>query len=786
MKASLRWLHDHLDLSGVSVPELADLLTFAGIEVEGVTAVPDQVVVARIESFERHPDADKLSVCRVDDGSPERRQIVCGAKNFQAGDHVPLALPGARLGSMEIRVGKLRGVESHGMLCSARELGLAEESDGLLILPRETAPGTPLTSLYAPVLDLEITPNRPDLLSHLGLARELAALTARKLKRPAVYAATLSPRNAKPSEIAWADAESCPFYSARVIRGVKVGPSPEWLQEKLRAVGLRPIHNVVDVTNFLLLEMGQPLHAFDLGKIHGAARIRRAMPGEAFSALDGRRYALGAEDCVIADSRSVLALGGVMGGEDSGVTESTTDILLEAAYFAPAAIRRTAHRLGLHTDSSYRFERGVDPAQILGASEEAVRLILELAGGTADSRPATVGRVPETAFTVPLDNRRCRRLLGHALPAPRIRRILSSLGLAASPDGWKIPSYRLDLRRPIDLVEEVARVHGLDDLPARLQAPSVPVSKADLEHDFRRALRVRLRDLGFHECQTIKLISEDQLGHDLASQHRGLGPLRVKNPMTEPHAVLRPGLVPSLLRIAAHNVRMGEADLKLFETGTVFAATPKGQAVELQQLGLLVTGAREPASWQEARPESMDFPALRGVLESLCPRATVELHPVKDARLLVAVEIRIGGTGVGLAGLVPPAVGRALDLAQPVLVAEISLRKLQAATETPARFTPLPRFPAVTRDVAIEAPADLPAQAVVDFFRQAGEPLLESYRLFDVFSDPTGQKLPADRKSLAWSLVYRDAGGTLESSRVDEIHRKLLERLRAALPVGFR
>ena len=786
MKASLSWLNDHLDLSGKSIDELSALLTAAGIEVEGIESVPGNVVVARIESSQRHPDADKLSVCQVNDGGTALRQIVCGAKNYAPGDHVPLALPGAQIGEMVIKSGKLRGVESQGMLCSARELGLSEDATGLLILSRDIPTGTPLETIYPPVFDLEITPNRSDLLSHLGLARELAALTGQRLKRASTYQTMIESRAAKASELALSDRETCPFYSARIIRGVKVGPSPSWLQEKLLAVGLRPINNVVDLTNYILMEMGQPLHAFDLGKLKGGIRVRRAAEGESFAALDGKTYPLSPEDCVIADAKSVLALGGVMGGEASGVTEATTDILLEAAYFTTSAIRRTAHRLGIHSDSSYRFERGVDPDQVLAASEAATRLILELAGGKAEPLPAVIGQPPSSSFVVPMEIAYCRRLIGAPLSAGQIGKILKSLGLRKEPAGWSIPSYRLDLRRPIDLVEEVARVHGLDGIPGQVAAPFSPPSRADLDYDFRRNLRTRLSHLGFQECQTIKLVSEAQLGHDVATQHRNLKPLRVKNPMTEPHTFLRPGLLPALLRIAAHNVRMGSPDLRLFEMGTVFVASPKGQPIELQHLALLTTGRWEPISWRAPRPDLIDFPELRAFLEQVAAGRPVDLVPVSDPRLLVATEIKVGDVTVGLGGMLHPATARSLDLEQPVLVAELNLKKLMGAVEKPSRFTPLPRFPSSSRDVAIEAPSSLPSQDIADFFRRSGEEFLESFRLFDVFVDPTGTKLPVDRKSLAWSLTYRDPAGTMETGKVDEIHRRVLERLKSALPVTFR
>ncbi|MFT5465065.1 MAG: phenylalanyl-tRNA synthetase beta chain [Verrucomicrobiales bacterium] len=785
MKVSLNWLNDHLDLSDKSIDEMADLLTFAGIEVEGIQQLPAELVVAEVKSSDPHPGADKLSVCQVDDGSDSPRQIVCGAKNYKVGDKVPLALPGAKFGDYEINEGELRGVESRGMMCSAKELNLSDDADGLMILPNDLKPGTPMREVYPPVYEIEVTPNRPDQLSHLGIGRELGALLGQRIRKKSHDKIKTPTRPAKPDEIKISDTETCPFYTGRIIRGVKVKPSPAWLQEKLNSVGLRPINNLVDITNYVLMEMGQPLHVFDLAKLDGGIHVRRAAAGEKFLALDGETYELSDVDCVIGDSKEPHAIGGVMGGEDSGVTETTTDILLEAAYFTPSFIRRTSHRLLLHSDSSYRFERGVDPAQVLGASELAAKLIKKLAKGTADEEILIAGELPETEFTVPLDNKHVCRLIGHDLSNKEIADILKSLGLKKKKDGWEIPTWRLDLRRSVDLIEEVARVYGLDRLESKQIAPFASTSKSDRDFDFRRQVRQHLTRVGFCECQTIKMISESQLADDVVTQHRNMTPIRVKNPMTDTHSILRPGLTPSLIRIAEHNVRMGLSSLRLFEIGTTFIANPKGMAIEQPHLALLFTGAREDAAWQQPKPDLADIHAMRGVLESLCGRP-VTFKPVKDERLLLAAEISIGKTKVGLAGQLWPKRTRELDLDQPVIVAELTLKKLASALSEPARFTELPKFPAITRDVAIEAPAELTNQEIADFFGSTGQQLLESFALFDVFADPSGEKLAADRKSLAYSLTYRDLGGTLESATVDAAHAEILDGLKKTLPVQFR
>jgi len=799
MKFSLKWLNDHLDLSDHSLEDLDSLLTFAGVEVEGIQSLGvdiDKLVVGKILSSDKHPDADKLSVCKVDDGSGTPRQIVCGAKNYKVGDNVPLALPGCTLGeNFTIKEGKLRGVESHGMLCAAGEIGLVDKEDGLLILDADAKPGTPVGDLFEndTLLELEVTPNRPDLLSHLGMARETAALTGKPLKGPVAHnESTTATTKASDGQIKISAPESCPFYTGRWIRGVKVGPSPAWLCEKLEAIGLRPINNIVDITNYVLMEMGQPLHAFDLAKLDGGIDVRLAAEGEKFLALDGETYPLEAGDLVIADASKALAIGGVMGGEDSGVTETTTDVLLEAAYFTPSVVRRTSRRLTLHSDSSYRFERGVDPTQVAGASDLATGLILELAGGTADENLIVCGEAPATPAPVSLDRDDVRKLMGHPIEDSEIDRILTSLGLELATRGgneWNIPSYRLDLPRPVDLIEEVARVFGFGPLESRTVARFSPASKADALYDFTRQLQLRLAGLGFSECRHIKLISDTQLADDVATQHRGMSEVRLKNPLNDEQNIMRPGLIPGLLATAERNVRMGNTSLRLFEVGRVFTMTPKGDEIEHEHIGLLVSGETSARSWHDPRPDDLGLFDLRGALENLAAPATVTLHPVDDPRLMLASQIEIGGQKkLGLVGVLPPSRARELGIDAPVIVAELNLKKLSAALCTGVTAEPLPRFPAISRDIALEAPAGLSNLEIANFFHKISseEALLVASEMFDRFVDPSGEKLAADRKSITWSLTYRSPDRTLESAEVDAAHQKILEKLKKALPVEFR
>jgi phenylalanyl-tRNA synthetase beta chain len=805
MLISLNWLSDHLDLTGLSVADLSQLLTFAGVEVEGIEhkgVASDRVVVAQILEFAPHPDADKLSVCRVDGGQGAPLQIVCGAKNFQAGDKVPLALEGAVLpGDFTIKKGKLRGVESQGMMCSGKELGLGDDHEGLLILPPEAPVGRPLGEYLGSdtLVEIEVTPNRPDLLSHFGLARELAALHGVAIRETPAPASSeiLSSSGGSGTLSVELHSPSCPYYTARVIRGVKVGPSPAWLKNKLESIGLRPINCVVDVTNYVLHDLGQPLHAFDLARVHGSLVVRSAADGEMFQALDGKPYALNTQDLVIADSAKGLALAGVMGGEDSGVTEATTDVLLESAYFLPSGVRRTSRRLGISSDSSYRFERGVDPAMVEQASARATALIVELAGGVAREPLVVAGAAPVLTAEVALAGDHVRRLLGSTLSDADIANILRRLGLvetnpAAPASGsitWSIPSYRQDLRRPVDLIEEVARVAGLDGIPARTMAHFAPPGAEDASYDFLMVLKSRLAALGWYEARTIKLLSSAQLADALGFDRRRVEPLALKNPLSEDHTHVRPSLVPGLLAAAAHNLRQGAAALRFFEAGTVFASSsnPKTGSAEAQALAILLSGPHVPGSWLKKSPYNTDLFDLRGAIESFIGHPDVRLKKIDHPLLVLAAEVSVAGKVIGLAGQVRPARVRELDATAPVFVAEFNLAALERLLSSPRRYAEIPRFPASCRDVALEVPSDFSHGQIDDFFaRQIKEPLLSEVTLFDVFADPEGVKLPQDRKSLAYSLTYRDPARTLESKEVDAAHRRVVETLTRALPVSVR
>lgn len=800
MKVSLDWLSEHVDVSGLNTEELSDLLTFAGVEVEEIeeTRIHENVVVAEVLEKDAHPDADKLSVCKVRHADGES-QIVCGAKNFQVGDKVPLALPGTVMPSgLKIKKGKLRGVESQGMMCSGGELGIPSDVDGLLILDSNSDVGAKINSLFPADtrLTIEVTPNRPDWLSHLGLAREVAAVTARELKSDPIPKSTSPTRTATDDEVKIDDDCACPYYTARRIAGVKVGPSPEWLQGRLESVGLRPINNIVDITNFVLMELGQPLHAFDVAKLDGGIHVRTARDGEKLVALDGETYELAASDTVIADAKKALAIGGVMGGEDSGVTEASTDILLESAYFHPPTIRKTSHRLTLSSDSSYRFERGVDPQQVLAASDLAVRLILEIAGGEADAEIQVAGAPPTLVNEVELDHTRCRKLLGADISDERMVEILASLGLEktslnAGISTWKIPSYRLDLPRTVDLIEEIARIYGLDNIPSAGKALTALPRPEDKRYDLVMRLKRRLCSLGFCETPTLSMVSEPQVASAVAGHSRTAVPIR--NPLGIDYKMMRTTLLSGvavnelssgLLNVASRNANLGSPTARLFEVGSVYSE--KG---EEPLVGMLIAGDANDISWMTPRPRSLSVHDMRGIVEALVPGVELTMELVDDEHLPLAADLSVKLSGnmtlLGRIGQCAPKLSRDIGY-DVVLVAELRLQTIEKLLAKPAAFQEISPYPAITRDVAMEIDAAVPNQTVSDFFRNYKENLLESCNLFDVFSDPTGEKLDVSKKSLAYSLTYRSSTKTLEAKTVDKAHAKVLKALQDKLGVAIR
>ena len=798
MKFSVNWLREFVELPA-STDELSDLLTFAGVEIEGVEERGgnlDNVVVAQIRESVQHPNADRLSVCQVDDGSGTNRQIVCGAKNYKVGDKVPLALPGAALpNGLKIKASKLRGVESQGMLCSPSELKVSEDSDGLLILGADAPIGAPFASLYQPdaILDVEITPNRPDLLSYVGLAREIAALTGKALQQPGGTGAVPSDRGddtavVPPTHVARETvtitaSRECPFYSARRIDNITVGPSPSWLRAKLEASGIRAINNIVDVTNYVMLEIGQPLHAFDADKLEGAINVRLAAPGEKFLALDGKTYQLSERDLMIADQARAVAIGGVMGGEDTGVTNTTRNVLLEAAYFLPSSIRRTARTLNLPSDASYRFERGVDPGMTLRASARATELIQQIAGGTPAAEISVAGAPLDRPSDVSLRYERCNELLGVIVPAQQVDSILQQFGLtrtsggAADASTWAIPSHRRDLQREVDLIEEVVRAYGIDKIAPRHRSRFTPQSEADRAADLQSVLRQRLVALGLFEARTSALISRA----DATTSARGA--VDLKNPLSEDHVALRPSLTAGLLDVLIRNQNMGASSIRFFELGRVFVPP---DASERRSLGLLFCGdAANAPHWRATAKRQLDFFDLKGAIEALrIPELGFRRadHPA----FALAAEITSGGEVVGLAGQLATARATQLGAAAPVFLAQIDLEPLFRSARIGARYEEIDKYPAVSRDIAMIVPEALSHVEVERVLTAANEPLVQSVRLFDLFSGREGSSVGSGKKSLAYTLTYRDKNRTLTNDEVTVVHTRIRERLNSELGAELR
>jgi phenylalanyl-tRNA synthetase beta chain len=767
MKFSLRWLGQYLDLV-VPVPEMLDKLTLSGTEVEGVTATgveSPHVVVAQIVSSAQHPNADRLRVCQVNDGTGTR-QIVCGAKNYHDGDKVPLALPGAKLpGGFVIKESKLRGELSQGMLCSAKELALAEDAEGLLILPADAPVGRKFSD-YQPgdtIFEVEITSNRPDLLSYCGMAREIAATGAGRLK-----AAPQTEVEFPPAVSAWTvrldDPDLGPFYTATHLAQVKVGPSPQWLQDAIASTGHRSINNVVDITNFVLFETGQPLHAFDGAKLAGTEiAVRRARAGEKLDALDDKVYELAENDLVIADGQGPVALAGVMGGKPTGVVGTTTELILEAAWFLPATVRRTSRRLGLMSDSSYRYERRVDPGGLFAARNRAIGLLQELTGAIVVSQPAIAGAPPVPRGPVTLRMEKIPGLLGIEIPVAKVREQLTQLGCTEiSGDKmatvWQTPTFRDDLAREVDLIEELARLHGLAGIPSRLVTAPQPESAADFAHDRLSRLRHLLADRGWDECVTDALVE-----HRFASGDKALA---LANPLSEIQTHLRPSLRASLLQVSSRNLARGVSQLRLFEVGPVYEKQGAGTAEPLH-LGLLVAGVGDAAAWDRAE-RAADYFDLSGTV-----------------RLL---EDRLGFVPDDCIGIarVDDADAKTHGIKAPVFYAEFSLDAWLKRAPQPERYSAVTAFPPVRRDLAVVVAATLPQERVQEVIRAAQAPNLETVQLFDLFRDKKGGKIGADQKSLAYALTYRAADRTLVEKEVNEAHELVRQKLAAELGCTFR
>ena len=804
MKVSLSWLRTYVDLS-MDVDQLAHQLTMAGLEVEAVYdryAFLDSVLVGRVLAVEPHPQANKLKLCRVQAGE-QTYNVVCGAPNVATDMMAPLALPGTEMPDGTVLThSTIRGAQSEGMLCSALELGLGEDASGLMVLGGSPEPGTPLNrvlNLSDPVLDIGLTPNRSDCLSIIGIAREVAALQGSGVKHPEIQLPETEGNISDHTSVTIQSPDHCPRYAARLMTGIKVGPSPYWLQDRLRSVGLRPINNLVDVTNFVMLETGQPLHAFDFDQLEEQRIVvRTALDGEKFTTLDGKERQLGQEMLMICDGRKPVGIGGVMGGLNSEIEDGTSQVLLESAYFNPISIRKTARSLGLNTDASHRFERGVDPLGTLYALDRAAALMVQLGmgklvGGTIDE----CSGLPE-AQVIRLDVAAANRALGTRLDASEMTDLLRSIEFQVNPDNdgelhVTVPSFRVDVSRPQDLMEEIARRWGYDKIPTTFVAMPAATQTAARTWIQRQVIREKLAGMGFAETINYSFIHKDscdRLGLGKDDARRRL--VEILNPLSEDQAVLRTSLIPGLLETMQRNTARQTRTLKLFEVGKTFIGRgPDSLPEETEILAGLWTGDRHPSGWF-GKPEPCDFYDLKGVVERLFQ----ELHLPEAAftrldaghcsftRPGVSARIVLDGRPAGIIGEISAKVRDAYSLRQPAFVFEINMQLLTELVPESITARALPRYPATARDTTLIVDRKIEAQRLVDRLKAMDQPLVEEVMIFDVFQ---GAPVPDGRKSVSLRIVYRSDQETLEDETINQIHKEitglLVAEFNAGLPV---
>ncbi|MEQ9103471.1 MAG: phenylalanine--tRNA ligase subunit beta [Rhodothermales bacterium] len=813
MIISANWLSDYVE-HGLSVDELADRLTMCGLEVDGVEHRGqdlDGVVIGAVVATRSHPDADRLTLCDVDLGSGAPVQIVCGASNVAAGQRVPVATVGTTLHlpsreNPEVRVpvtlkkAKLRGQESNGMICAEDELGLSDNHDGIMVLPDDAPVGVDFAEWMAgtgvalkdAAIDVAITPNRPDAVSHIGMARDIAALTDRPLVVPDVAYPLAGGVAAKEIEVDIQAPELCHRYVGVVVRGVTIAESPAWLKQRLTAIGLRPRNNVVDITNYVMYECGQPLHAFDLATIRdGRIRVHATSGETRFTTLDSKERILPAGTLMIADGEGDVAIAGVMGGENSEVSDATTDVLIESAWFDPSSIRRTAKTLQLQTDASYRFERGVDPTGQVWAAARAAELMRDLAGGTVVDGMVDAHPVPHVPRTVPLRGSRIERVVGTPVASPHIVQLLTAIGFelrTVSEDAWDVvvPAWRPDVEREIDVIEEVARLYGFDNIPEPAQS-ALPnfTPRPDARRELRKNVRMLLAGMGFREVQTNSMLplasAERFMDEALPAGRLGGGVVETLNPITTEMSTLRPSLLPGVLRVVDHNRNHGQRGLRLFEMGRVHARKQTDRSVvdgytEIESLLIVASGTWTTAAWNE--PErAADWFDVKGVAERVLralrlsgavytPLPDRSPDNPQDGGLEALASVQLGQEVVGTVGQVSGE--------RPVFFVEFdwSLLADRSARLGRTRYEAVSRFPVVERDIALVMDVGVAAGDVRNSILDAGGDLLKECRPFDLYE---GEHLPEGRKSVAFALAF-SADRTLRDEEVDQAVGRILEK----------
>ncbi|WP_284036142.1 phenylalanine--tRNA ligase subunit beta [Neobacillus sp. 114] len=795
MFVSYKWLQDYVDLTGVSANELAEKITKSGIEVEGVEILNEGikgVVVGHVVERVQHPNADKLSKCQVDIGEGEPVQIICGAPNVAQGQKVAVAKVGAILpGNFKIKKAKLRGEESNGMICSLQELGMEgkivpkEYSEGIFVFPADAEVGADALALLNrddEVLELGLTPNRADCLSMLGVAYEVAAILGREVKLPETSLESLSEKATDYVKVVVEATEDNPLYVAKMIKNVKIGPSPLWMQTRLMSAGIRPHNNVVDITNYILLEYGQPLHAFDYDRL-GSKEIlvRRANDGEKFVTLDDVERTLTADHLVITNGTEPVALAGVMGGANSEVTSDTTTVLLEAAYFNGATVRKASKDHGLRSEASARFEKGVDPNRVRVAGERAAYLMAKYAGGEVLEGAAEVDTLTVEPAVVSVTLEKINRVLGTGLEMKDVEAIFDRLQFGVSVEGDTVtvtaPTRRGDIKIEEDLLEEVARLFGYDNIPKTLPIGSTTPGKLSEYQKKRRVVRAYLEGAGLYQAVTYSLTSEEKASQ-FAMEKRDF--IRLAMPMSEDRSILRLSILPQLLEVLKYNSARQNDSLAVYETGNVFLSN--GVDVlpeEKEHLAGAITGLWNNHSWQgEKKP--VDFFVLKGILEGLFAKlgltervAYVQeqvegMHPGRTA------EIRLDGSKIGFAGQLHPSVQKDLDL-KDTYVFELSLKAVLGVETEALQYQSIPRYPSITRDIALVVNRETVSGTLKDIIVKAGSPLLKEAYVFDLYE---GDKMEEGKKSIAFSLKYVDPERTLTDEEVTKVHDRVLEALK--------
>ncbi len=822
MKVSLKWLSEYVEIPA-DLKAFCDRLDLTGTGVEGVEiagATYDKVVVGQIVEKKAHPDSDHMWVCQVSvgennlgkDGKPEPLQIVCGAQNFNEGDKIPVALVGAEFGDFKIKKSKLRGVVSNGMNCSERELGLGSDHDGIMILPADAPVGESFADymkLNDKILDLEITPNRPDCLSMKGMAREVGAMYERDFTDPLDDPIFNLGENqdleptADSVEVTISDPARCDRYTARVIENVKVGPSPDWLAQRVTAAGARSINNIVDATNYILFLLGQPLHAFDYDKLankDGKVRIivRPAEDGEKFTTLDGEERTLTSDMSVIATPTEAVALAGVMGGLDSEVTDETTTILLEAATFSSGHTSRTSRNLGLISEASLRYERGVDDNPIGAFSDASAALIAAVSGGTV--RPGIVDVWEQKTEPIMLDFRipRFNAMMGAEIDRDYIISTLTRLGCAVTvadeaesmaascAEGELLhvlaPTFRPDLEREIDLYEEVLRLYGMDRIEPTLPGGAGRIGKRTVAEQKIQKINDTLRAAGLNETVTYSFAEPGDLDK-LRMDKEGLGmPVELLNPLNAEQSIMRQSIIPGLLHSLAYNQNHGVKNVQLYEAGRVFfAAEGKKKPKEKERVAAVLAGAMGDPAWNNT-PAAFDFFDGKGIIESLLhelatPKVRFKALSAEEAPHLQpgrAAQVLSGGTVLGWVGEIHPLAADAFEATAPVVAFELDLDAL-VKTSQPARdYVDVPLFPAVTMDIALVVDEDVTNEKLMQVMRSAGGKLLSSIQLFDVYRDE--ERLGAGKKSMAYALEYRSPDKTLTAEEVNKQHERLIKK----------